>query len=166
MPSIVYFYCMNVQDLFDAIRDNNEKLVDGILCTNPDWINQTDSRGSSPLLLATYHGFHNLSQLILNHQADINAQDKVGNTALMGVCFKHHNDIAKMLIDRGADINATNNMGANALIYCAQFNNEEIAQLLLDKGADKNLKDENGHTAADHARLQGLNSLALIIEEY
>lgn len=155
---------MQLSDLLQAIRENQIQLVDGILQTHPHWLNEPDQRGSTPLLLSTYYGHLELSQMLLNRQPDIDVQDKAGNTALMGVCFKQHNVIAKQLIEAGADIEIVNHSGANALIYCAMFGNDMIAKLLLEKGAKKAQKDEQGMTAADHAKLKGNIDLAKLLD--
>jgi len=156
---------MQFSDLLQAIRENQIKLVDGILHAQPDWANKTDERGSAPLILASYYGHVELTQLILNHGANIDLQDAAGNTALMGVCFKGHNKVAKLLIDKGAQVNLRNKAGGSALTYCATFHNEEVAKWLLSAGAETDVKDNRGLTPADHAKMQGQISFAKMLEK-
>ena len=79
-----------------------------ILKAQPHLVNEKDARGSTPLLLAAYYGFTEISEIILQYPQDIDTQDASGNTALMGICFKGYCELAKLLIELGANVNITN----------------------------------------------------------
>ena len=142
------------KDFFDQIRNGNAKAIEEALQPNPELLESTDERGSTPLLLSTYYGHENVAVLLLQKGAKIDMKDSSGNTALMGVCFKGYIGIAKLLIDAGANVNHVNAMGATCLIYAATFNRLEMAQLLLEHGADSSAKDARGNTALDQAKMQ------------
>ncbi len=80
--------------LFDAIRSSDLETVSKILNAHPELIDIKDTRGSTPLLLATYYGHKEISETILSYKPDVNAKDGSGNTPLMGVCFKGFPEIA------------------------------------------------------------------------
>ena len=156
----VFYNLVAMKDaLFTAIRANDLDTVKEILKDDPALVHQTDQRGSTPLLLATYYGFKELTAALLSHGPDVNAKDGSGNTPLMGVCFKGYPEIAKLLIDNNADVNAVNFNNATALIYAATFSQAAIARILLENGADKTHKDDRGNTAYDHAKMQGAKEL-------
>jgi len=94
--------------LFNAIRNGETEKVTSLLKENPEWVSEKDARGSTPLLLATYYGFEEMTQVILQYSQNVDLQDASGNTALMGVCFKGYENIAQLLIQNGAQVNAKN----------------------------------------------------------
>src|SRR5690606_14049453 len=95
------FYCgAMVEKLFNAIRQEETLKVEAILKEFPALVSKNDARGSTPLLLATYYGFYDISKIILKYPQNIDAQDASGNTALMGVCFKGFDKIAKLLLEK------------------------------------------------------------------
>lgn len=99
---------MKTEQLFNAIRSGEADQVKMILNENPALIQEKDPRGSTPLLLATYYGFIDIAEELMQWDGAINAKDASGNTALMGVCFKGYPEIAKLLIEKGADVNIQN----------------------------------------------------------
>lgn len=151
--------------LFDAIRNEDLASFKEILEQNPELIDVKDSRGSTPLLLATYYNNEAITDYLLSKNPDIDAKDASGNTALMGVCFKGYENIAKKLIKNGADVNAVNYGKATPLIYAASFNRAGLIKLLLKNGADKTLTDSRGNSARQHAKMQGLTEIADILDK-
>jgi len=77
-----------IHRLFESIRNKDSKAVRDILEDQPLLVNEKDLRGSTPLLLATYFGFAEISEIILQYPQHIDVQDVTGNSALMGVCFR------------------------------------------------------------------------------
>ncbi|GAA3508951.1 hypothetical protein GCM10022393_21130 [Aquimarina addita] len=147
--------------IFDAIRAKNLNAVQHFLNMDASLCTSLDSRGSTPLLLATYYGLEEISKLILTYNPDVNAQDGSGNTALMGVSFKGYTGIAQLLINAGADVNIQNYNKASALIFAATFAQKEMIKLLIKNGADTSATDNKGLTAEMHAKNQGLDFLEL-----
>ncbi len=78
------------EKLFYAIRSEDLSSVKEILKKDKSLLNTKDQRGSTPLLLATYYGYEELTDYLLGLQPYLNEKDGSGNTALMGVCFKGH----------------------------------------------------------------------------
>ncbi len=152
----------DMEDIFNAIRNNEYNEVEAILDLNPEVVHQKDGRGSTPLLLATYYGLEDITRLILTYKPNLDEKDGVGNTALMGVCYKGHYEIAKLLVESGADVNQRNLNEATALIYAATFGQKEMIQLLVQNGANIYIKDNQGYTAEMHAKKQGLEIPELI----
>lgn len=154
-----------MDDFFDQIRRGDLQAVERMLEQNPQWVHMKDERGSTPLILAAYYNQGDIVETLLKHGAEVDAKDGSGSTALMGACFKGYEEVARKLIRAGADINTRNVMGGNCLIFAITFKREKIAELLIAEGADTRARDTRGHTAADHARMQGLPNLLKLLEK-
>lgn len=166
-----FFYTFKMMDkdinrYYNAIRDGDLPVVQAFIGKNPKLVHSRDSRGSSPLILATYYNHVDIAGFLLENGAAVDAGDASGNTALMGVCFKGYDALAKLLIASGANVNAINTMGASCLIFATSFNREYIVKLLLAHGADSEARDARGKTALDHARMQGLTALTTLLENH
>ena len=155
---------METTEFFNHIRKADLQAVKADLEAHPDWVHARDSRGSTPLIMASYYDHRELVQWLLEKGARIDEKDGAGNTALMGVCFKGYEAMASILIDAGANVNARNGMGGTCLIFAVTFDREGIARLLIEHGADKDAVDAQGHTALYHARTQGRDHLVSMLE--
>ena len=108
--------------------------------------------GVTPLILAVFGGFIELTALLIARGADINARYNAGNTPLIVAAWLGHREIARLLLKHGADSTVTNLGGADALAWAAEHGHMEIVELLLSAGADTLnpalcFACEHGHTA-------------------
>jgi len=89
-----------------------------------------------------------MTNLLLEHEADPNIQDNYGNTALIVIMSEVMGsvgvDTTKLLLEYGADPNIQNNMGKTALMGAY---NIRATKLLLEYGADPNIQNNMGKTA-------------------
>ncbi len=155
----------SVQTLLDAVRNGNSEEVQQIVSSSPQIVNEADSRGFTPLIMAAYFNQPALVELFVDAGAQINGQDGSGNTALMGACFKGFEEIVSKLITRGADVNVQNFGGATALTYAVTFGKVNIVKALLDGGADKTLKDNRGKTPVAYAKAEDNKQLLALLEK-
>ena len=99
-------------------------------------------------LVRAAHGGHKaVTQLLLDHGADVEAADNNGQTALSWAACKGHEAVTKLLLNAGADVAAADNNGQTALISAAFPGHEAVTKLLLNAGADVAAADNNGQTA-------------------
>ena len=145
--------------LFEAIRANDAAALKRILQETPGALRERDERGNPPLVLATYLNHAAASKALVEAGADLDAQGMAG-TALMGVSFRGYPELTTYLLEAGADPDVQHENGSTALIFAAMFNKEDIVDILLRHGARTTIKDNNGLTAADHARSKGFAELA------
>jgi len=148
----IYHFNKNRMDIFEATRRNQiDELVSALKYTHPDI---TDSRGCTPLILASYYNHKEATAALLTAKADPNLQDRMGNTALMGACFKGYQEIAEMLLNAGALVDKQNGNRATALSFASTFGNTNMVELLLAHGANPMLKDKFGKNPIDCAVVQ------------
>jgi ankyrin repeat protein len=149
----------------DACRRGDAGDVTKMCELFPELINEQDSKGFAPLVIAAYNNQPVIVQLLLQHGAFADAADCNGNTALMGAIFKGYPEVADLLLAGGADPDTQNGQGATALTFAATFNRTEMAQRLLEAGADKKIPDKFGKLPIDHARVQGNEALVQLLED-
>ncbi|MDR6197201.1 ankyrin repeat domain-containing protein [Siphonobacter sp. SORGH_AS_0500] len=139
-------------DIFESARKNNIEALKANLQDTP--VDERDTRGSTPLILAAYYQHPEAVTLLLESGADPELQDGMGNTALMGVCFKGCTEIARILLEHGANVDTVNGNGATALTFAATFGHKDLVQLLLEYGANPYVQDRFGKNPIDHAMIQ------------
>lgn len=153
-----------MDELMNSIRSGNLTSVHQMLSGSPELANQPDSRGFTPLIMATYLGNKQMSELLINLGADVNARDAAGNTALMGICFKGTPEMAALLLSHGADVNLQNKNGTTALIFAINFDQVAMAKLLISKGADLSIVDNEGKDAYAHIKLKGNPAVMTLLD--
>ena len=157
---------MDIESFFNEIRNGNLEGVKSYLQKDPELLEIRDQRGSTPLVLAAYYNHLEMADHLLEKGAGVDHKDGSGNTALMGACFKGYTEMAERLIAAGANLNTPNGMGGSCLIFAVTFNKEKMADLLIAHGADVAFRDARGHTALDHAKMQGFKELILLLENH
>lgn len=99
--------------------------------------NLCDLKGNSLLMLASYNGNEEITQMLLEKNAEVDLLNDRGQTPLGGAVFKGFKKIVALLLDHGADIDADNGGGATPLMFAQMFGRNEIAELLIERGAKK-----------------------------
>lgn len=143
-----------VQELFQLVRAGDTQRLAGLLEMGlvP---NLRTSSGDSLLMLASYHGHHEMTRLLLERGADPELPNDRGQIPLAGAAFKGDTAMARLLIEHGADVNARSPDGKTPLMFAAMFDRTEIVDLLLAHGADPSLRTSDGVTAMSLAHGMG-----------
>ena len=112
------------------------------------------------------------AKLVLDSGEDINSFDGSGLTALMQAVYRDRSDMVAFLLDRGADSNVQTTSPdsgwpckTTALMIAGYYGMDRSVAAMIQKQAKVDLQDENGMTAADHARINGKTSLLSILEQ-
>lgn len=144
-----------IQDLlFDAARLGRCDVLPALLAAGAD-IEARNPQGFTPLILASYNGQAEATDLLLSSGARADAADRTrGNTALMGVAFKGHAAIAAALLAAGAAVDIRNKAGQTALMMAALFGHTGIVDRLCAAGADVRAVDIAGNSALSVAQAQ------------
>lgn len=146
--------------IFDIARNGDLEELKNLFkhlsdSTSSYYLEQVDHRGSSPLMLAAYHGHVELVRELLFKGANPNSIDFAGNSILMGVSFKGYKDIAKILIQYGAEITYKNPQGMTAIDYAIMFGRSEIKDLLTQLMVDN---QTNLHHRSSNSVFKNANS--------
>jgi hypothetical protein len=150
-------------DVFNVARNGTTEHLLSIVKSNPKEINNINSDGYSPLILACYRGNNEVAKMLIENGADINYKSALGSP-LMACVVKNNNEIAKILISKGANVNITDANGMTAILYATMFKNYEITRLLVKNKADILAKDIRGNSALDYAILADDDTLIEILK--
>ena len=112
-------------------------------------VNQLNSQGESPLMLAVIKGQAEIAAKLLEKKADVN---KTGWTALHYAASAGHLDIIRLLLENSAYIDAESPNRSTPLMMAARYGSAAAVKLLLDQDADPHLKNQQGLTALDFAQ--------------
>ena len=101
-------------------------------------VNQSTSKGFTPLHAATIGGHEEAIKLLLDNGALIDPTEKEENRTPLHIATQNGNKriVELLLISRGADINARAIDNITPLHMAVIISNEEIVELLLKNGAD------------------------------
>ncbi|KAM3076143.1 hypothetical protein ACMFMG_006342 [Clarireedia jacksonii] len=142
-------------DLFEAVKKRNGYALRKLL--NSENINNLDSDGNTPLLLAAKEGHKDVVQLLLaTDGVDLNCKDKENLTPLSWAAWNGHKDVVQLLLaTNGVDLNCRDTYDGTPLLLAAQEGHKDVVQLLLSTDdVDLNCRDRDGSTplmcAASH----------------
>ena len=148
-------------------------------------INARDKDQATPLHLASYHGFADVAEVLLEHGAQANAKDIQGQSPLHQVILgdhyfqsakmtswprKYHADevvyLVRLLLKHGVDVNAQNNVQETPLHLASRLRLLEMARFLLEHGANVNMKNAEGKTALQLASGRKRKAMRRLLSEY
>lgn len=151
----------------------NEEAVKLFLRYKAD-IHARDFTGASVIISANVwkrHGEVNMSQLLIDHGANVNDADFQGNTALHFACLQPDPlEIVKIFLKNGADLNACNSEGSTALMYYLMYLEEDPVDpninyenliFLLSKWPNVNTVDNDGKNVLTKTKIEKCNRIIL-----
>jgi len=127
--------------LLRAAKQNDVEQAEKLLEVETIDVNQSDSRGFTPLIWASAVGAKQIVGLLLRRNADIQAVTNNGDTALHWACYKGHAEVVTLLLAAGADIQRPGEGGATPLHCAVSGEHAEIVKLLLMRGVDTTCKN-------------------------
>lgn len=139
--------------LLQAVKTKDKTSVEEILSNpaNQTLVNSADTRGQSPLLIATWNNSIDIAQLLIEAGADVNQKDRIQDSPYLVAGAEGRNEILVMTLANGADLKSINRYGGTAIIPAAEKGHLEAVKLLLDAGADPNHVNRLGWTALHEA---------------
>jgi uncharacterized protein len=159
------------KELLEAIRAGNKPAVDSLLQQEPALLGFKAPNGSSAILLATYYGHAELTEVFLRHGAKLDVFEASATGNLEGVrqlvegaparvnsfapdgfyplglaAFFGHREIVQLLLEHGADVHlaARNAQRVTALHAAVARRDAETVGMLLKRGADPNARRRKG----------------------
>lgn len=156
---------MDWNDLQRAAFDGSAERTAALLSKASIDVNEPNTKGFTPLIMASQEGHHHVVAMLIEHGARLTAAasgDKA--TALMMAAQNGYVIITKLLIDAGAELDASNKYGATALQLAADGGYIGVVEILITAGAKVDASDEFGNTpilcSAEHGHLAVVKALA------
>jgi ankyrin repeat protein len=122
-------------------------------------VNEKDSQGNSPLLLACRSGNLEIAEVLVVAGAGVSAANYRGDTPLLAAVGAGKVELAEMLVSKAkADVNVINGDGASALHLAIASDNDrslEMFETLLKAGADVNVVRRDGASVLALAIVSG-----------
>lgn len=109
--------------------------------------------GATPLILASYLGYADIVNALIEKDVDIKAKDDVdGCMAIHLAAANGKNEVIEILLDVDAsNINDVDNKGNTPLHWASMKDRADTVALLIDNGADIEAKDVDNWTALHYA---------------
>jgi len=105
-------------------------------------VNLSDHKGNTLLMLASYNGHVQTTQMLIEMQASVDQKNDAGQTPLAGVCFKGYFDVVKVLVKAGANIDENNGLGTTPLFFASMFGHEKIVRFLSEQRKNKGMQSK------------------------
>ncbi|MCK6578680.1 MAG: ankyrin repeat domain-containing protein [Anaerolineae bacterium] len=151
--------------LMQAVNANDAARVRALIAQGVN-INEYDSAGDAPLVMAAYQGHAEIVKLLLEAGADLTVVDPgMKATALHAASYAGRTEAARLLVEAGIDIDRQGPYNGYTALHDAIWqNNIDTAKVLIEGGASLHLKNHDGQTPLDFARAKHRDEIARMIE--
>ena len=157
--------------LVAAAYGNHFEAAEALIEAGAD-VDAKDESEQSAYLIATSEVGDDprLLELTLENGADVRSLDSYDGTGLIRAADRGHVRIVERLLRTETDVDHVNELGWTALLEAVilgggDARHEEVVRLLVEGGADPNIPDGEGVTPLGHARANGYDEMARILEE-
>ena len=149
-------------DIYDLCGLGQIDRISHLLAVEPKSIHEYSGDGFTALHVASYFGWHNVVELLLENGADVDKVAMNGSdlTPLQSAVSRQHADVVRVLLEYNPDVNVKMLGGFTPLMMAAALGLLDIVQMLLDNGADKTMVSEDGRNAEAFAVSSGHQELA------
>ena len=114
-----------------------------------------DRGDDTPLTLAAWRGFGELTDLLLDRGAEIDAKSQTGRFLVSCAAEKGLFRLFTILAEQGVELNVRNENGGSLLHSAAEGGSTEITETLLERGLEVNEADRYGWTPLHYAAKKG-----------
>ena len=138
----------SVKRFFRAVEEGDRDRVAGLLGDEPALASARDEEGRTGLLLAIYHGHHEVVNLLSGHRP--------GTDIFEAAASGDASRIVELLREEPHRVQHTSTDGFSPLGLAAFFGHPEVVEVLLEGGADPNRTSRNAmkvtplHSGAAH----------------
>ncbi len=150
--------------LYLALRDEAPRVAAALLAHPQTRVDVVNASGETPLMMAALKGSVEWARRLIERGAQVN---RSGWTPLHYAASGSDSDstrVLALLLDHGAAIDARAPNGNTPLMMAARYGAWDSAELLLARGADPRPRNASGRSAADLARDEGREPLAVKLE--
>ncbi|KAJ7028119.1 ankyrin repeat domain-containing protein [Mycena alexandri] len=118
------------------------------------------------IIIASNYGHLQMTQLLVEHGANINVGSTHSGTPLHCASYNGHKHIVCFLIEQGADVNVQGGHFGSALLAASHSGHGNIVQLLIEHGANVNTQGGDFDSALQAASLQGHGNIVQLLIEH
>jgi len=136
IPTIIYSQSNSSGKLHSSIRNGELEIVKDLIEKDNSIINSPNHLQSTPLIVAASLNQIEISNYLIDKNADLDLANVHGNTAIHYAALNNQVDLLRKIVDKGGQVNVWNNRGRNPLHYTAYNGNIELFELLESKGLD------------------------------
>jgi hypothetical protein len=123
-----------------AVFKGDLNRVVALLKDHPDLVEEKDSLGQTPLIVAVNHNKLEIAELLLANGANVNARDSHMHTPLMvALGIYNHDKMVRLLLAKGADVNLADDSGMTPIAYSVRQGQMEDVKVLLANDANVNV---------------------------
>ena len=145
---------------FSALARVSSELITELLLERGSFIDATDSKGKSPLMLAVEAKKIRVVHYLLRHNANVNIHNHSGKTVLHKAANDDRIEIFKMLLEGGAHVDAVDKYGNTPMHYAVRNGCIECVKELVNHGAPLDITNWNGDTPLHYANKFRKHSIA------
>ena len=159
--------CFGKKPIHKAAYKGDMKKVKKIIDRDPSQINVQDTRGFTPLHLASGKGHIEIVEFLLNHGADTELENIHGERPLWLAAKFGRYETIKTLLEHEAALNRKDKHGRTPLHDAAMWSGEKVINLLISYGADVNARDEDQSTPLHQAAmLNNIEAAKALVEHW
>jgi hypothetical protein len=154
--------------LLVAVQQNQIEIAKTLIEAGAD-INAQAANQDTPWLLAGASGRTEMIRAMIPKGPDFSIRNRYGGNALIPACERAHVETIELLLTTEIDVDHVNNLGWTCLLEIVILGDggerhQQSAKLVLAAGADPNLADKDGVSPLAHARKNGQEEVARLIE--
>ncbi len=146
IPTLLYSQNNLSGKLHSSIRNGELEIVKELIEKDISIINTPNHLGSSPLTVAASLNQIEISNYLIDQNADLDIANVHGNTAILYAALNNQIDLVKKIADNGGKVNVWNNRGRNPLHYAAYTGNQDLFEFIESKGLDMTPATADGGT--------------------
>jgi len=139
--------------LTQAFKLDSYRAAKGLIDLPSTKVNQPNSKGETPLMMAAIKGQVDLAKALIARDADVNREGWTPLHYAVSAPSEDGSDLkmVALLLQHHAYIDAASPNGTTPLMMAAQYGTRSAVELLIKEGADPKLKNQQGLTAMDFA---------------
>ena len=147
---------------FSSCNENKVLIIDHLLEKGFD-ANSVNNEGSTPLHIASIHGYIDIVKTLVQHNATIDVVDANGCTPLMCACQRKQEEVALFLLSSGAKPTVKNADGVYPILEAIRKNLQNVVSAIIDAGYYTEFRDDKRNTPLIQAASAGRAKIVKIL---